>query len=137
GQVSSGVARFGIVEGFGAPQIMDDTRAEWDRVVISWSDVQPGGPDDFSGLGRTVLLEKIDDDLRRGVRVAAVLQFTPAWAASDTVDGTRSVPRGLYAPFDTQLNYFGRFVSEVVASYAGRIDEWIIWNDPDFPKRAT
>ena len=46
--------RFGIAEGFRNPSVMADIGAGWERVVLSWADIQPNGPDDFSWLGRTL-----------------------------------------------------------------------------------
>src|SRR5262249_28314796 len=43
-----------------------------------------------------------------------------------------SVPRNLDLPDDDPRNYWGRFVYETVRYYAGRIDEWIVWNEPEF-----
>jgi hypothetical protein len=74
----------------------------------------------------------LNADLSRGVRVAAVLQFTPPWAQNSPTAGQRSVPKNLDLPFDDPANYWGRFVGETVKHYAGRIDEWIIWNEPEF-----
>ena len=50
-------------------------------------------------------------------------------------DAGRSVPRNLDLPDDDPNNYWGRFVYETVRYYAGRIDEWIIWNEPEFTAR--
>ena len=41
------------------------------------------------------------------------------------------VPRGLYLPIDDPNNLWAAFVRKVVKRYAGRIDHWIIWNEPD------
>jgi hypothetical protein len=128
-----GATLFGIDEGFRVPEMMDDIHPGWDRVLLSWAQAQPSA-DDMTGLTRTVALDRIDDDLGRGTSVTGVLQYTPSWAAADPEDGGAAVPRGLYAPYDSQLNYWGRFVSEAVASYAGRIDDWVIWNDADIPR---
>ena len=106
--------------------------AGWERVVLSWADIQPNGPDDFSWLGRTLPPKAVAGELNRGVRLAGLLQFTPTWAATDLVDPGRSVPQNLDLPDDDPSNYWGRFVYETVRYYAGRIDEWIVWNEPEF-----
>ncbi|HEX8968297.1 MAG TPA: hypothetical protein VF937_10475, partial [Chloroflexota bacterium] len=46
--------RFGVAEGFRDAPVMADIGAGWERVVLSWADIQPDGPDDFSWLGRTL-----------------------------------------------------------------------------------
>ncbi|MGI9149625.1 MAG: hypothetical protein ACR2IK_24255 [Chloroflexota bacterium] len=124
--------RFGIAEGFRNPVVMANIGAGWERVVLSWADIQPDGPDDFSWLGRTLPPTALAGELNRGVRVAGLLQFTPTWAGTDLDDPGRSVPRNLDLPDDDPRNYWGRFVFETVRYYAGRIDEWILWNEPEF-----
>jgi hypothetical protein len=123
---------FGVAEGFRNPQVMADIGAGWERVVLSWADIQPDGPDDFSWLGRTVPPSAVAGELRRGVHLAGLLQFTPDWAATNKVDPGRSVPRNLELADDDPNNYWARFVFETVKYYTGRIDEWIVWNEPEF-----
>jgi hypothetical protein len=124
--------RFGIAEGFRDPTVMGDIGAGWERVVLSWADIQPDGPDDFSWLGRTLPPGSLAGELNRGVRLAGLLQFTPTWAATSLDDPGRSVPLNLDLPDDDPRNYWGRFVFETVRYYTGRIDDWIIWNEPEF-----
>jgi hypothetical protein len=124
--------RFGIAEGFRNPASMADIGAGWERVVLSWADIQPNGPGDFSWLGRTLPPRALAGELNRGVRLAGLLQFTPTWAATDLSDPGRSVPQNLDLPDDDPNNYWAQFVFETVRYYAGRIDEWIVWNEPEF-----
>jgi cell division septation protein DedD len=41
------------------------------------------------------------------------------------------VPLGLYLPIDDPGNLWATFVRTIVRRYAGRIDHWIVWNEPD------
>lgn len=125
-------ARFGVAEGLTNAAVLQDLRAGWERVVIPWDQVQPDGPADLGHLGFTLPADKLRADVVRGVRVAAVLQFTPGWAQANPAAGQRSVPRNLDRPFDDPSNYWGRFVYQTVKLYAGRIDEFVIWNEPEF-----
>lgn len=125
-------ARFGVAEGFQAPGVMADLHAGWERVVLPWDQIQPNGPRDFSHLGMTLSSDRLQAELGRGVHVAGVLQFTPEWAQANPAAGQRSAPSNLDLPFDDPQNYWGQFVYETVRHYAGRIDEWIVWNEPDF-----
>ena len=124
--------RFGVSEGFRNAPVMADVGAGWERVVLSWADIQPNGPDDFSWLGRTIPPRALAGELNRGVKLAGLLQFTPTWAATSDVDPGRSVPKNLDLPDDDPRNYWARFVFETVRYYSGRIDEWIVWNEPEF-----
>src|SRR5438105_199751 len=35
---------FGIAEGFRDPELMAEIGAGWERVILSWADIQPNGP---------------------------------------------------------------------------------------------
>jgi len=124
--------RFGVAEGFKDSALMAELHAGWERVVVPWDQVQPNGPGDFSHLGTTLSADRVRAEVSRGIRLAAVLQFTPDWAQADPTAGQRSVPKNLDLPFDHPQNYWGRFVYETVRAYAGQIDDWILWNEPDF-----
>jgi hypothetical protein len=124
--------RFGVAEGFLNPSAMADLNAGWERLILPWDQIQPDGPDDFSRLGITISAQQLQGELDRGTRVVGLLEFTPEWAAANPDQGKRSPPRNLMLPFDDPNNYWGRFVSETVRHYAGRIDDWVIWNEPEF-----
>ena len=124
--------RFGIADGFRNASTMEAIGAGWERVVLSWSQIQPYGPDDFSWLGNTLPTQPLQADVDRGVRVAGLLQFTPDWARADPDAGERSVPLNLDLPYNHPENYWGQFVYRTVWYYQGRIDEWILWNEPEF-----
>jgi hypothetical protein len=47
------------------------------------------------------------------------------------------VPLNLYLPYDDPQNYFGNFVYETAVRYTGRIEDWIIWNEPDIGNEAA
>ena len=64
--------RFGVSEGFRDAAVMADIGAGWERVVLSWADIQPDGPDDFSWMGRTVPPNAVSGELRRGVHLAGL-----------------------------------------------------------------
>jgi hypothetical protein len=129
---SQGEVRFGIAEGFRNAATMADTRANWERIVLPWRDIQPAGPGDFSRLGQTISNAQIQGEIGRGTRLAGLLQFTPGWAQANSSQGERSPPRNLNLAYDDPNNYWGQFVYETVKFYAGRVDEWVVWNEPEF-----
>jgi hypothetical protein len=124
--------RFGIAEGFRDPAVMADIGAGWERLVLPWDQIQPGGPADFSHLGQSLTRNQIQSELDRGTKVAGLLQFTPGWAAANAADGARSVPKNLDLPFDDPNNYFGQYAYQTAKYYAGQVDQWILWNEPEF-----
>jgi hypothetical protein len=124
--------RLGVAEALHDTGVTDELGAGWSRVVIPWPQVQPDGPGDFSHLGQTLPEDGLRHELARGARVVGLLEFTPAWAAENPEQGQRSPPRNLERPFDDPDNYFGQYVMRTVERYAGRIDDWVIWNEPEF-----
>src|SRR5438105_3720828 len=124
--------RFGIAEGFRNPNVMADIGAGWERLILPWDQIQPDKPGDFGHLGQTLTKAQIQAELNRGTKVAGLFQFTPTWAATNPSDGKRAVPRNLGLAFDDPNNYFGQYVYQTARFYAGQIDQWIIWNEPEF-----
>ena len=124
--------RFGIAEGFRNPTVMADIGAGWERLILPWDQIQPDRPGDWSHLGQTLPRDKVQAELNRGTRVAGLFQFTPAWAATNPADGKRAVPKNLDLPFDDPNNYFGQYVYQTAKFYAGQIDQWVVWNEPEF-----
>jgi hypothetical protein len=124
--------RLGIAEGFRNPTVMADTHAGWERLILPWDQVQPDGAGDFSHLGITISDKQLQDELNRGEHVVGLFEFTPDWAQANSDQGKRSPPQNLDLPYDDPNNYWGRFVSETAKHYAGRIDDWVLWNEPEF-----
>jgi hypothetical protein len=124
--------RLGVAEGWRNPTAMADVQAGWERIILPWDQIQPNGPGDFSNLGRTIAADQVQNQLNRGEHLVGLLQFTPGWAAASPDAGRRSPPQDLELPFDDPNNYWSRFVSETTRHYAGRIDSWVLWNEPEF-----
>src|SRR5579864_5400131 len=125
-------SRFGVAEGFRNPGVMADIGAGWERLILPWDQIQPDKAGDFGHLGQTLTKAQVQTELSRGTKVAGLLQFTPGWAAANPSDGARSVPKNLDLPFDDPNNYFGQYAYQTAKYYAGQIDQWIIWNEPEF-----
>lgn len=119
---------FGAVEAFLAPDQATTAGIGWERLFISWEYIQPGGAWDWN-TGRVLPDYLIERERAAGRELVGLLINTPGWAGDG--GGPRAVPRGLYLPFDHPDNLWGRFVARMVAQYHGRIDHWIIWNEPD------
>ncbi len=119
--------RFGAVEAFRSPNDARDLNLGWERILFYWSELQPNGPDDWNIFH--VEDGWISTALANGRQVIGLLENTPRWAT----DGANQigVPRGLDLPIDDPNNLWAAFVRKVVKRYAGRIDHWIIWNEPD------
>jgi hypothetical protein len=116
--------RFGAVEAWLAPEDATEAGVGWERVLFRWRDLQPGGPGDWN------VHVFPDGDLNRelaaGRELVGLLVATPGWAAD-----ANGLPKGLYLPYNAPDNTWGQFVYRIVSLYKGRIDRWVIWNEPD------
>ena len=115
--------RFGVIESFEDPAAADRLGATWTRARFQWAEVQPDGPAQWQ--------PPLDDDtlaaeLDAGREVVGLLIGIPEWARD-----RQGLPRGLSLPADDPDNTWAVFVGRAVGRYAGRIDRWIIWNEPD------
>jgi hypothetical protein len=119
--------RFGAVEAYEAPDQATLAGVGWERILFWWYQLQANGPEDWNE--DYFLDEILDRELAQGREVVGLLNNTPHWATDG--DPLRGVPRGLYLPHDDPNNLWAAFVRRVVSHYAGRIDHWIIWNEPD------
>jgi hypothetical protein len=126
---------FGIVQAIHDPFHAANAGARWERLVLWWSNVQPEGPGDWKPDG-WFARNLIQDDKNRGIDPVGVILHTPNWAASDPSAGPTSSPRNLQLPFDDPNNYWGQFLMRVAGSYAGLVDTWILWNEPDIYGQA-
>ena len=121
---------FGTTETFWQSRRAKLAGVRWSRVVFYWSEIQPHGPRDWRA-GHYLRHSIIDRERRNGIEVVGLLMNTPAWAAARRQDGVRSLPAGLNRPIDDPQNAWAAFVRQMAAEYRGRIDTWIIWNEPD------
>lgn len=122
-----GDIRFGVIESFEDPAAAARLGAAWTRIRFQWADVQPDGPDDWEP---PLDDEALAAELAAGREVVGLLIGIPAWARD-----RGGLPRGLSLPLDDPDNTWAVFVAQVVTRYAGRIDRWIIWNEPDIDDR--
>jgi len=79
--------------------------------------------------------------------VAGLLIGSPAWAAKYPSFGRNSVPVNIDEPWTPpnsdnptaqkswpgNTNYWGNYVYWMAKHYAGRINQWIIWNEVSIP----
>ncbi len=119
----SSVVRFGIIESYEDPAAADRLGAAWTRARFQWAEVQPDGPAQWQP---PLDDEALDAELAAGREVVGLLIGIPEWARD-----RQGLPRGLSLPADDPDNTWAVFVAEAVGRYAGRIDRWIIWNEPD------
>jgi hypothetical protein len=121
--------RFGVVEAYAAPTAATALGAGWTRATFEWNRIQPNSPDEWNVT--PISDQALANELIQGRQVVGLLITTPGWA-TDVGIGP-GVPQGLYLPTDDPNNRWATFVRTIVARYAGRIDHWTIWNEPEIP----
>ena len=115
--------RFGVIEADTARNAARELNIGWTRVRFQWADVQAAGPETWTP---DVSDEQIDEQLAEGREVVGLLIGIPGWARDEA-----GLPSGLWLDYDDPANTWGTFVRDIVSRYEGRIDHWIIWNEPD------
>ena len=120
-------SRFGAVEAYDAPHIAKAAGVGWGRVIFWWHQMQPTGPNDWNP--HYFPDGQMNNELAEGRELVGLLAGTPAWASDS--GSVRAVPSGLYLPYDDPNNLWGNFVYKMADYYAGKIDRWVIWNEPD------
>lgn len=121
--------RFGIIETYESPTDAEDAGAAWTRVRFHWGDSQPTGPDEWIP---PVTDEQIAAELAAGREVIGLLIGMPDWARDENM-----LPQGLWLQPDDPGNLWANYVRSVVGRYEGRINHWIIWNEPDIWDKST
>ncbi|SCX12950.1 Endo-1,4-beta-xylanase, GH35 family [Mycolicibacterium fluoranthenivorans] len=99
------------------------TGASWYRVAVDWSTIEKTrGQYNWAYLDNAV-----NTATAKGLRVLGVLLYTPPWARPQALNSLLpSVP-----PADA--SQFADFASKAVQRYAGRIQAWQVWNEPNLP----
>lgn len=120
-------SRFGVIESYDDPASASAIGAGWTRVRFAWSDLQPNNDGEWNNAFFSD--EQLAVELASGRQVVGLIVNTPFWALEDS--SVPGVPRGLYTPEREPNNVWANFVRQIVTRYAGRIDHWIIWNEPD------
>jgi hypothetical protein len=119
--------RLGISEGWRDPAALWETHAGSDRVLFSWSAIEPHGQSSFDP-DNAVEPAFLQAERASGQQVIGLIQFTPQWAARDPDQGERSVPNGLGDP-DGPWSFF---VRRLATYEKGRVSAWMIWNEMEF-----
>ena len=119
--------RFGVIETYDDPASASAIGAGWTRVRFPWATLQPNNDGEWNNPFLTD--DMLAAEIGAGREVVGMIVNTPFWALNDAA--VPGVPRGLNRPESDAGNVWATFVRQIVTRYAGRINHWIIWNEPD------
>jgi len=116
---------------FGAIQISElgvagvanaaDLGLTWSRELFYWDSLQSG-----LDLQRLQYTNRYID---LKTEVVGVIQFSPEYANRGR--GGLYPPDNLNLAWDHPQNYWGSFMRALAAEKRGKVDKWIVWNEPD------
>jgi hypothetical protein len=127
--------RFGIDEAYRQPDRADALGARWSRIPFIWDYMQPDGPGSWNSfaLGDQGTDAVINGELARGRSVVGLLLGTPPWARQNAAWGEASVPLNIDKAWNDPQNYWAAYCYKMAQHFAGRIDDWVIWNEVSIP----
>jgi hypothetical protein len=100
-----------------------DLGVQWSREEISWANLEPNKKGIYNWGAIDYWINQI---VARGIKVVGTIQTTPPWASGLP----SSAPEWYWnTPRDPQD--FVEFAEAAATHYAGKIDVWEIWNEPD------
>ena len=105
----------------------DESGTGYTRIKLYWDIIQPNGPDDW--MPANVPDPLIEADLEAGREVVGLIVRTPAWARD--LDHPGNDPDNPNLKDVPDMEQWAIFVERLVEQYQGRINHWIIWNEPD------
>ena len=121
---------FGAVQAIYNPDRAAQAGVTWERLIFPWSLIQKQGPNAWNDGYFSD--QQISQELSRGIQIVGLATYTPQWATSTPQHPQpTNVPANLYLPFDDPKNYWGQFMYKLASHYAGQINTWVIWNEPD------
>jgi hypothetical protein len=104
--------------------LIADAGFGWVKQNVGWRDVEGAGKGAFNWYFTDRIL---DDAEERGLKVLFRLDSEPAWAALEKGVRSRNGP-----PEDVED--FGDFCHALAARYAGRVDAYQVWNEPNLAR---
>lgn len=89
------------------------------RIGVSWAVLKPFQhlPYDWASTNYDYV---VDQALKRGMGVLAVLNETPLWAGDKVLSG-----------MPTDVTQYGDFAAEVAAHFKGKVSDYEVWNEPN------
>ncbi len=105
------------------PQMLDRVAGAgsgWARVGVGWCSLEERGPGQVSTWYQDRLDSTVAEAERRGLKLLLTLGCTPSWAGASDM---KVLPQ--------DVSQYQRVAQYLAARYAGRVEAWELWNEPD------
>ncbi len=93
---------------------------EWGREQFNWDVIEPSD-DDYSWDTYDAVVDKYEE---HNIKMLGLLTYSSAWASSNPDSSD-------YEFYYPDLDAWEDYVGKVAEHYAGRVDYWEIWNEPN------
>jgi hypothetical protein len=111
--------------------LLDDLGVTWMLKDFSWSSIQPGK--NTWNLG--AFDEYVDNGKEHGRKIIALLDYDVGWLHDGTYEDDRFTDGKSHDYIsESEISIFCKYVKRTVAWYAGRVDAWCIWNEPNLTR---
>lgn len=118
----AGVSHAGFTRTQREFDLMNHLGIQWTQRSFAWGRLEPvQGEWDFIEFD-----DFVNKNIAAGVRIVATLAYD-TWWLHDDFETRRNITPDL-------LPYFLNYVRTVVTHFAGRVDAWKIWNEPNFSR---
>ncbi|MFA6027485.1 MAG: cellulase family glycosylhydrolase [Patescibacteria group bacterium] len=104
-----------------ALNLAEENNVEWAREEFNWDVIEPTD-DNYNWEQYDALITKYQEN---NIQVLGLITYSSSWASSNAGD-----PDYEYYPPD--MTAWSDYVSNVAARYAGKVDTWEIWNEPNY-----
>ena len=103
----------------------------WVKITVNWAEIE--AEEDAADFA--VLDEAVDAFSEAGISVLLTLTGAPDWARPSATEFVLSLD-GEYGPPD-DVTLFGEFAGEVATRYAGKVQAYEIWTEPNLRRSWT
>jgi|GEM_PF-912600 len=100
-----------------------DIGVKWSREEMSWANLEPSQKVSYNWSAYDPWINEL---VSRGIGVVGAIQTTPSWAS-----GVPKTDPDWYWHVPSNPQDFVDFAGVAASHYAGKIDVWEIWNEPD------
>ncbi|HEY8695793.1 MAG TPA: transporter substrate-binding domain-containing protein, partial [Chloroflexota bacterium] len=101
-------------------EMVREMGAAWDVEYFPWNYLQPNGPNDWAWSHADLVVNHAQ---QQGLHLIVRFDGVPDWARPDLTGHSLLTPQH-YADF-------ARFVSAFAERYRGKVDAYVIWNEPN------